>query len=361
MLNCLIIFSSVSLIKAENHGLSADDVVQITITPSPEEDGSWLVGTELEFTLQDHEYNKVQIKLVGSTRAFMLDLKFNRFTDIWSIKWDTGRPSDYDPDPVPAGTYDLTLIINYLAYESNPSEIVITTEGNPMLIVMLLIIIIGVVGAGGGLVFVKKRKSKADGLEFGTVDKTKKKKKGQIYSGASSIGKRSGSIAEDKVKSKTAALESDESKKSSIKSKIGSKIKKSTAEAPKQMMPADSNFTFETTESKSTFMMKSMESSMDLENKVKFMISRTESVVQNVEFFKAILSQQQQTELVCPECERTMSGYWAECPYCKVEGDEELALKYHVLEISDEVRFCPSCKRLIKPNWIECPICFLRE
>lgn len=335
------------------------DAIEITISSSEDvlEDGSYIVGSELTFEVKNDGYNTVNIELEGkdSGRFFNLSLKsgVNEFT----YKWDTNDPNPTkNDDPVDADNYDLTLYIDGAEKDCDPSEIVITGEEEefPLIYIVLIVIIIAAgLGITSLLVIKKKRAAKANDLEFKSVDKTKKpKKKSTIYKGASAIGKQSGKMAESKIKT----MEKETPKKTTEKHKPTTR----PAPKPQVMMPAMGDFVTKT--SVGAAMMKDMEQKLDLDSKIKFTSSKIESFLQNIEFFKAILSNLEQERLACPDCSRTMSKYWVSCPFCLIqEHDSELGLKLATISLSDDVRFCPNCKRIIKSNWVECPFCYVKN
>jgi hypothetical protein len=241
----------------------------------------------------------------------------------------------------------------------NPSQIKIVSEsgGNNIFPILIISVIATLIILSSLFILKKRKKQTKEDVEFAGVDKkSNKKRKRKIYSGASAIGKRSGKIADSKVKAKKRGSYFDTKKDDEKKSPSGNeKLKKKT-----NILPASSNLNFETKTSKSVALQKDMELNMDLENKTKFLISKTNSILQNIDFFEIILSKQKKTKLVCPECGKTMSKFWQKCPYCEIsENYEELSLKQSMLSISGDIKFCPECNRIIKAHWIKCPFCLL--
>ena len=350
--------------------------ISITLTNSDEypaipDGGGYLIGSKFLFEVPDQAgYTTVLIKLTSSTRSWTLTL--SKIAGPWYINWDSGEPTAGE-DSVPADTYTLSLTVNGAPKTCTPSEIIIT---NPPLDMTMIFILIGIIAgvSVGALVVVKTKKSgskkKENELEFGTVDKTKSQKKGTVYKGASAIGKRSGQVAESK--SKTSVLDrTDELEEKThfkaIKGAFGIEKPKSapipsSKPTSKQMMPSDSSFQFETKVASSAAMIKSMELKMDLKDKVNFTLSKVESLLSNIEFFKAILLQQEQEELACPTCNKKAAQWWIICPYCEIqEHDSELGLQQSLMSIGGNVGFCPSCKRVIQPSWSECPYCYAKD
>lgn len=208
----------------------------------------------------------------------------------------------------------------------------------------------------------RKRSAKAEEIEFKAVDKHAKKKKGKIYSGASLIGKRDGAIAELKAKSQRTASRTGPKTESTYKVK---ERKSRTWEISKDMKKFEPILPAEPLSSsslKNIAMIKTLEGSVDIESKIKFMISHIESILQNIEFFKSILQTHPQNELYCPNCNKKMSKYWSACPYCAIsKQDDELSLKLSMLTVKSDIKFCPDCKRIIKPDWVVCPFCFIKK
>lgn len=342
--------------------LSASEItLNIDSDPEKLEDGTYPEGAEISFEITDESYSEVQLKLSGSERSWTYDMSLSG--NRWGYVWDTSEPTSGE-EPVPSDTYSITLTIDGDDYDSDPDEIVISSqqEGNILVIVVIIIAVIAAVSLSALIVIRKKRSSKAEDMEFGSVDKTKAKKKGKVYKGASSIGRRSGQIAESKSKKTTSGPESGPEAlgPSSSESKTKTKVKAKTSK--KMMEPVSSKYKFETKSSAMAAMVKDMELKMSVEQKLDFLISKAEAGLQNIEFFKAILLQYEQEELRCPDCDQKMSEYWITCPYCKIkDSDSELSLKQSMLAMEKDVEFCPDCKRLIKPGWIKCPYCFVAK
>jgi len=367
-----VCFSSVYIINSR--GLNAyqeitpTQTVQITVSSEPEalDEGGYLVNSEITFSLpHDGSWGAsptVILTLTGPTRAFPLTMTKTGTT--WKYIWDSGPSSE--AEAAPADTYTISLTVDGNTKDCSLSTLVLVNPPvDPMIIIIPIVIIAAV--AVSALVIVKVKRGKDD-VEFEKVDKTKsKKKKGEVYSGASSIGKRSGQIAESKGGSKTSVLDTPTSTTKSegrhfkaIKGAFG--VEKPTTTETKQMMPADSMFKFETKAAQSAAMVKSMELKMDLKSKVNFTTSKVNSIISNIEFFKAILLQQEQGELACPTCDKKANKYWIVCPYCELqEHAAELGLQQSLMTIGGTVGFCPSCKRVIQPSWSECPYCFAKD
>ncbi|MHA1292610.1 MAG: hypothetical protein ACTSQJ_08090 [Promethearchaeota archaeon] len=344
--------------------------IKISSDKEPLDDGSYVVGSKLKFVVMDDNYKRVNIELTGEKEGRFFNISLKEGGDEFSKEWDTKNPNPgTDDKPVDPDTYKLALIIDGDEKKANIDEIVISKEQTGLPIWIIIIIIIGIIGGVSiSALLVIKRKKAAKEVEFEKVDKKKSKKRGKIYSGASQIGKRSGEIAEAKTKPKqgpksteTKASTTKVKKKTTIAPSIerASRIEKSS-DTKKQLMPPASGFEFETRVAAGVAMIKDMELKMNIDQKVDFMISKIDSILQNIEFFKAILSQHEQEEFKCPICNKKTAEFWIKCPYCEIrEHDSELGLKQSLLGIGGEVRFCPNCKRIIKANWIECPFCYI--
>ncbi|MFW6311843.1 MAG: hypothetical protein ACOC1K_06370, partial [Nanoarchaeota archaeon] len=122
------------------------------------------------------------------------------------------------------------------------------------------------------------------------------------------------------------------------------------------------NLGFEMQESKSAAMMKNMELKMDLGEKTKFLISKVNSILSNIEIFKTLLEKKNQFKFICPKCNKQVSQGWENCPYCTLKKfDLELGLEQSLISLSEDLSFCTNCNRIIKPEWIKCPYCFIRN
>jgi len=369
---CLILnFSYVSLIREKQNKIInkislMDETIKINIKSDKEqlEDGSYLIGSVLTFEVENKGYNTVNIILLGQNSGRLFNLTLKKCLDYFVIKWDTNDPNPIAEDkPADPDTYKITLKIDGNEKDSDPSEITLATSQEEFPLWLIIIIIIGIIATvliSSLFVIKRKRAAKAEDLEFKAVDKTVKKKKGKIYSGASLIGKRDGAIAELKTKSKISTESTSKTKPKRKSQEIGSKPRENI-----MMPPLSSTNLFNSSPSsqlKSVAMIKTMEERLDFENKIKFQIAHIDSILQNIEFFKSILQTHPQTELYCPDCKRKVSKYWITCPYCEIsEQDAELSLKQSMLAIKEDIKFCPDCKRIIKQNWIICPFCFVKK
>lgn len=338
------------------------DKIEISISSDKDKlsDGSYVVGSEITFEINDDDYMNVSITLSGSERAFPYDLE--QGTAKWFLIWNTDEPKSGDK-PVTPDTYEIKLEIDGSKKDCDPEEIVISSsEASTIPIWVIIVIIIAIAGGisiSSFFVIKRNRAKKAEALQFDKVDKKKSKKKGEIYSGSSAIGKKSGELAEDKLKE---AKSVEESPSSLIPvEKPSPKESTLTQKQPKQIMPAE-EFQFEVKTAKSTALIKDMEQKMDIESKVEFLSSKIESMLQNIEFFKVILSQHNQEQLICPKCKKKTSEFWALCPFCLIEErSADLGLKQSLLSIGENIRFCPNCKQVIQPNWMCCPYCFVKK
>ena len=344
-------------------------VIAITSDISPLEDGSYIAGSVIHFEIQNAGYTSAVITLTGSEREFDYTLNKSLVDGTFWMDWVTKNPKTGD-DPVTPDTYTISLNVDGGATEEcTPTTIKIVTQPLDLTIIIILVAIVGAVGVSAFVVVKKKggSKKKEGDLEFGNVDKTQSKKKGTVYKGASAIGKRSGQVAESKTKSesKTAVLErpdADPTEKPHFKAIKGAFGVEKPKTSGSQLMPANDTFKFETKAASSAAMVKNMELKLDLKSKINFTTSKVDSILSNVEFFKAILLQQEQEELACPTCDRKATKYWVVCPFCEIqEHDSELGLQQSLFSIGGGIRFCPICKRVIQPSWSECPYCFVND
>ncbi len=344
-----------------NIELSVDVVLTITSDKNPIGENIYLVESQISFEFSDQGWTSAELQLKGQVEGEIYNVNLDKLGGIYSGTWVSKNPTG-NGIPASADKYSIILTTNTGIQNTIPSEITLSTgESFPIWLIFVII------GAAAGVIvsslFVvkKKKASKQEDLEFGKVDGSKGKKKGQVFKGASAIGKQSGKIAEAKTGKKEPKADSKADSGASI---YTFKSDETPSSAPKreqtQMMPASPGFEFETRASTGAAIMKSMEMQLDLDSKVNFTISKIESLLQNIQFFKAILLQQDQKEPRCPNCDKKMTNYWPTCPYCEIrDHDSELGLKQSMLSISTDIKFCPNCKRIIKPNWITCPFCYV--
>lgn len=358
---------SKSEIKSKSLYFSAEPTsIEIQSEPGKLEDGAYLVGSELTFQInKESGQTSVSLEITGQGRFF--NLSFDEGVNYWTYQWNTEEPRPND-DPIKPGEYELTLKINGEEHESNPSKLVFSTgeEKIPLgLVIGIIIAIVGIIGFSG-LFVLKRRKATDEEPEVSKIKK-RKKKRGKIYSGASSIGKRSGQLAESKTNNKKI---SSKKRQTGEESRVAKPSVFKEVESPFGVKKADSkpmrrvaaNFNFEANQSKSTAMMKDMELKMNLDEKTKFLISKAESILSNIEFFKTILTKKNQFQYFCPECNKAVSINWTACPHCLLEkSDLELGLEQSLISLSDDIRFCTDCNRIIKPEWNKCPYCYIKK
>jgi RNA polymerase subunit RPABC4/transcription elongation factor Spt4 len=357
----LIILSSITFnnsneCEGRSQGIELAAPINVKITSPDAATGeySYPVGAELNFEVTDSGYASVTIRLIGSKEYFDIQLTAG-------AKWIGNWKSINEDPPVTPDTYLVKVIIDgTTTYDGIPSKIYFTGEAFPIWLIFVIIGAAAGVAVSSLFVVKKKKASRVKDVEFGKVSKTKKKKS-EVYKGASAIGKRSGQIAESVTgKIESTDVEKIDPSQASVYEFKSDRRTQVTKSDKKQLIPADSGFKFETKASSGAAIMKSMEMKLDLDSKVNFTISKVDSLLQNIGFFKAILEKQEQEELVCPTCDKKMTKFWAVCPFCEIrERDSELGLKQSIVSISGDIRFCPNCKRIIKANWNTCPFCLV--
>ena len=131
LLLCFILFNGFYLIfctsikndKPESSSkifLSATSI-EIKSDKDPLEDGSYIEGSKLTFTVDDDGYSEVILSLTGAERGW--DLEMDLSQNSWAAEWDTSEPTSGE-EPVPADTYELTLEIDGKEVDCDPNEIV---------------------------------------------------------------------------------------------------------------------------------------------------------------------------------------------------------------------------------------------
>jgi hypothetical protein len=242
-------------------------------------------------------------------------------------------------------------------------------------------LIIGLSVGGGavlliGLALVLKKKkaddaaANASDVEFSEGGAGGKKRKGKIYSGASSIGRASGKDAELLQKRRgVTEKEPVKEKKSRKQSQTPSKSSSSTSSKPpvrKQKKKEKINIDELLSDKKPVAMkVKKAEGNVDLGRKMDFLESKLMSLDQNLSLVNVILEQTETLGIPnrpCPSCTRQIPQIWMACPYCELDNRKpQLSQKMKSIRSIGSSMICPVCKKLLESEWNKCPYCFVRD
>ncbi|MHA1820457.1 MAG: hypothetical protein ACTSVC_08295 [Promethearchaeota archaeon] len=323
-------------------------------------EGKISIGQKITIQIQTSD-DCVSVQLIVSNDLYVfnpVEMEKKSGTTFWTYQLDTATFNF--GEAMPPGTFDLTFIMtdkngnknslsdeNYIIH--NAITIVKPASSN-----MVYIIIGAAVGAIAviGIVIAKSRGGRE--VEEEIVPKAATRKR-QIYSGASSLGKMSGSAAD--------ALLEMRRKKKSAKKVVSKTTQRSSAYSAKPKKP----LTTITPEAKSfqklpaSVQMKLAEQKIDVNKRVNFLDSKLNSLDSQLAILKAILSQIKDED-ECPICHKPVAKDWPFCPYCKIKDQEdELNLKRSLLSFNNAKSVCPKCGLILDPSWPTCPRCFAEE
>jgi len=344
--------------------LHSSSVSVIIIVNGEEQAGKRFVqGTSVKFRIIDDNYKSISIQLKGTTQlysgSFSKSLIGAQY--MWEYVWDTQKPLASSDDPVLPDNYEVTVTIvksddsTQVFSLNEPIQIYSSTGLDVGIVIVIAIIICAVVVSS--LIVVIKRRGKKEKIEFADAEKIKKKKS-EIYSGASAIGKESGKLAEEKLMETKSPYELIKPKEEVITSAIP--LEPSAPIKPK--VQEDFKFSLDSKKLPAAAVLKASEMNIDLDKKVDFLTSKIDSVDQNVTFFKEILKRYPSEEYVCPICNSSVSKNWRKCPFCQIkEHADELGMKQAIFSVDKQLRICTECKNLILAKWIDCPHCIVKK
>jgi hypothetical protein len=305
----------------------------------------------------------------------------------WVGQIDLANPKN--TGPIMLGTYDLILINKDLSGNQEPLSIknFITIE-NPieetgLPTYVYIIIAVGAVGAIVGIVLFKKKAVKEAAAKKSDLEISEgpaKRKRGKVYSGASSIGRASGRDAEmlqerrgAKSTSASAPSSSSASKKSVSRTTTSTSYKTKTDSSSGNIddllqfdTSAGTGKTGSMSAGNQAMAMKQAEASIETTRRMDFTIAKLASIDQNVMLMNLLLNQTAESEQIpksfCPTCGQPISSSWAGCPYCFIDENKDF-LKQKMQEIpsSGIEKPCAVCRKMLHPSWKQCPFCLIRQ
>lgn len=362
----VVLLNTVRILGSTVRGASTDvnlspqngtPVIKFYIDGIEQSGFNFIQNSTITMVIEDTTYSTIDIEFWGTTTKY--SGSFRKGEVGFYFLWNTKQPTLGGP-AVLKDEYEIRLIINgqTVIYGNKIQIIDPPLDLGPILIILVVIIVAVVVGGGGTFIVLKKKGNKQD-VDFDSGDEIKKKR-GEIYSGASQIGKSSGILAEKKkMEAKGEKPSYRPSLTTSTRPAITTpKLSTTTPAAPAGGM----NFIDDKKKFESTMYLKQQETSMDLDTRLNFLMSKSDSINQNVALFKFILESLPSEIHKCPKCKSIINPYWARCPYCEIKDSEsELAMEQSMIAMEQGVRLCPSCKNLIKPSWPDCPHCMVNK
>ncbi|MHA1338621.1 MAG: zinc ribbon domain-containing protein [Promethearchaeota archaeon] len=208
----------------------------------------------------------------------------------------------------------------------------------------LIYLIVGVIGVViiFTLIIRRVKKKKAEKVVFSKA--TTRKRKREIYSGASSIGRLDGKVAESKMAMR--------------RSSIPTKPRISTKRIEKTRTKVDTSFS----KLPETVQLKMEESKVDVITRAEFIDAKIDNLRSQLDILNTIIGLLPERSK-CPLCGKAIGKDWEICPFCTVEENkDEINLKKASMQIKKRIRSkCPKCGLILDPNWITCPKCFVEE
>jgi len=213
--------------------------------------------------------------------------------------------------------------------------------------------------------FRKIKGRRASGTPPAGLPVTKHKRKGEIYKGASALGKISGIEAELMARRQREPTAPDESREKSKKEREGrSKVRGIGPDREIDNIPASSTVVeeqFETISTRASAQeIKAAERkvSIDPAKKADFLQGRLANLENIMNIIVGLV------EMVvepgnCEKCGKPITPAWRECPWCRVAAqNDELELKMSISGIDPKKHtVCPTCRSPLDPTWSRCPYC----
>ncbi len=285
---------------------------------------------------------------------------------------------DIETQPVGAeelrlGVYDVRLEftdqVGNLYTKEYPDQISIYTP-NPFLEALLWIAPIAAGAVVMGYVASKKIKQRRIANLQKVDTPGAKKRKGQIFKGASDLGRASGDEAEVILAKRKRAEAEAESKPKAKAKEGGSRVGRETP--PSLSSAALSSFeaapvkaeNFDTiSATPSTKEVRALEKSqmIDPSKKVGFIESRVTNL-ENVMSIAVNLVEMIPEAPPCEKCGKPLNISWSSCPWCRVTAQsDELEMKLAISGMDGKMNVCPTCRAPLNPAWSKCPYCATRK
>ncbi len=298
-------------------------------------------------------------------------LTYNATDDYYWVDIKTDPP--VQADKLKPGVYD--VVLNFTDGAGNNLLKVYTGqisiyEPNPVLDALLIIAPIAAVGVVVGYIATKKLKQRRIANMQKIDTKGGKRRRGEIYKGASDLGRASGDEAEEilaKRRRDTAAPESkrkgrQESRPAPAAAAAPS-ISSSGSRSAAPIKEKEEKFdTISATAGTKEIRAVEKAQTIDTGKKVGFLEGRITNL-ENVMSIAANLVEMIPDSPLCDKCSKPLNPSWSSCPWCLTSAQsDELEMKLAISGIDGKkLSSCPVCRAPLQPGWVKCPYCATRK
>ncbi|MCP4764077.1 MAG: hypothetical protein GY870_20055 [archaeon] len=314
-------------------------------------------GTPVSIVMGDKF--KIKIETDNSCESAQVNLSTISYSDssalshistfLWEVEIDT---ENFQGQKLWIDTYSIEFFLTYGSetnLQGDPDylfeDIIEIVEPIDIVTIVITIIIIAICGALGIILFIK-RKSINREQKVKSVLEPKKK---EIYSGASQIGKMSGSAADSLKSSRVKRRPGEITKTSSI-----------TVKSPIREAEVDISNPAYLKKLPSSMQMKFAERTMGVNKRAQFLGSKIDSLFSQIDILTTIISMKKPQEN-CPICGKSIGENWEFCPYCKIANKEdEINMKRSLINFNNIKSICPDCGLMLNTTWLTCPRCFVK-
>ncbi|MHA1732164.1 MAG: hypothetical protein ACTSU5_09475 [Promethearchaeota archaeon] len=334
-------------------------------------------GYKTTFVINASEASTITMEINSSTLGRAITFSENKWEKpyfnlfAYEYEWDTREATEQHQ--LLAGEYDLYITITDA--NGNPKTYAWPNAvqiGDPPVQIpwVTIIVVIAAVGGGavGGVAVWKVRGKRQVNQE---VQAIQRRRKGDVYKGASALGRSSGIEAES-LRRKRLRRASDGAAKPTAGG--GKKVPAPSPAKPRGGGPTRSRPAPVKSSTKSpvkiekikpsevTSYTKKVESSVDIGRRMDFLASKVTSL-ETVFAMATLLVEKIPDRPTCDECGRELAGAWEKCPWCIVEEKkDELGMKQSLQSLGDTATQCPTCGRVLLPIWGgKCPYCLSKK
>jgi len=271
-----------------------------------------------------------------------IEYNFNKASStIWEYYLDT---SNTYGTSLPKGLYDFNFVLsdgstsNEIGEEGYSFNKIMELYNKQVEFLLYFLIAIAIAAVSITLIIFRIKRKRREKVVFSKSTGMTKRKR-EIYSGASSIGKLDGKMAETKMAVRKTS--------SSVKLPIEETVNRKSGDSSLSKLPE-------------ALQIKMEESKVDVLTRSEFLDSKIDNLGSQLDILNTIVDMIQESSK-CPLCGNPIRTDWEICPYCTIkENEEEINLKKSSLQLKKRVRSkCPKCGLILDPNWIECPKCFV--
>jgi hypothetical protein len=258
--------------------------------------------------------------------------------------------------------------------DSYLNQISLVAPPNPTLMIVLIVAAVAAGGIAISYVIVKQVQKRRSESEQNRKESGTRKRRGEIFQGASSLGRasgdeaevilakrRQGKVAKGKGTGSEAPPKEGAPKKSAPLPPSAASIRETGPEEAKPKK--EENFdTLDTRASAQQVRAVEKKIAIDVGKKVDFIEARITNI-DNVVSMVADLVNRLPESIACDKCGEPLVEGWTECPWCIVKDrEDELEMQMSIAGVdSGKGQTCPNCRATLHPSWAKCPYCATRN